>query len=71
MREDSTIIGRVANLAGIETSGNSERDVLGKLVREFKSRVSTISVEGQEIAWIDPPMPPSENEQVRSVPVHL
>ena len=69
--EDGTVIGRVANLAGIEASGNSERDVLGKLVREFKSRVSKMFAEGQEIPWVDPPQPPLENEQVRSVPVHL
>ena len=47
------------------------RDVLGKLVREFKSWVSKMFAEGQEIPWIDPPGPPLENEQVRSVPVHL
>ena len=70
-REDSTVIGRVANLAGIEASGSSERDVLGKLVREFKSRVSKMFAEGQEIPWVDPQQPPLENEQVRSVPVHL
>ena len=70
-REDSTVIGRVANLSGIQDSGSSERDVLGKLVREFKSQVSKMSAEGQEIPWIDPPMSPLENEQVRSVPVHL
>jgi len=74
--EDGTVIGRVANLAGddscdIRASGGSERDVLGKLVREFKSRVSKLLAEGQEIPWIDPPEPPLENEQVRSVPMHL
>ncbi len=75
-REDSTVVGRVANLAGgdseeIRASGSSERDVLSKLVREFKSRVSEMSAEGQEIPWIDPPAPPLENEQVRSIPMHL
>ena len=75
-REGSTVSGRVGNLAGgdscdIRASGSSERDVLGKLVREFKSRVSKMFAEGQEIPWIDPPGPPLENEQVRSVPVHL
>ena len=69
--DDGMVTGRVANLAGIEASGSSERDVLGKLVREFKSRVSKMFAEGQEIPWIDPPGPPLENEQVRSVPVHL
>ncbi len=69
--EDGTVIGRVANLAGIEASGNSERDVLGKVTREFKTRVFKILEEGQEIPWVDPQQPPLENEQVRSVPVHL
>ncbi len=69
--EDGTVIGRVANLAGIEASGNSERDVLGKVTREFKTRVSKILEEGQEIPWVDPQQPPLENEQVRLIPVHL
>ena len=74
--EDGTVSGRVANLAAgdsddIRASGNSERDVLGKVTREFKSRVFKMHEENQEIHWIDPPQPPLENEQVRSVPVHL
>jgi len=74
--EDAMVVGRVANLAGgdscdIRASGSSERDVLSKLMREFKSRVSKIFAEGQEIPWIDPPVPPLENEQVRSIPMHL
>ncbi len=74
--EDGTIDGRVANLAGgdsgeIRASGNSERDVLSKVTREFKTRVLKILEEGQEIPWIDPQQPPLENEQVRSVPLHL
>ncbi len=74
--DDGTVIGRVANLAGgdsgeIRASGGSERDVLGKVTREFKARISKLLEEGQEIPWIDPPEPPLENEQVRSVPMHL
>jgi len=74
--EDAMVTGRVANLAGgdsgeIRASGNSERDVLGKVTREFKMRVSKILEESQQIPWIDPAGPPLENEQVRSVPVHL
>jgi hypothetical protein len=75
-KEDGTVIGRVANLVGgdscdIRASGNSERDVLGKVTREFKSLVFSMFGEGQKIPWVDPPQPPLENEQVRSVPVHL
>jgi hypothetical protein len=73
---DGTISGRVANLTGddsadIIASGNSERDVLFKLTREFKSRVSRMHGKHQEIPWIDPPHPPLANEQVRYIPVHL
>jgi hypothetical protein len=74
--EDGTVVGRVANLAGgdageIRASGNSERDVLGKVTREFKSRISKILEAGQQIPWADPQHPPLEHEQVRSVPLHL
>jgi hypothetical protein len=73
---DGTIRGRVANLAGddsgeISATGNSERDVLLDVTREIKARVLTMHGENQEIAWVDPPQPPLENEQVRFVPVHL
>lgn len=72
---DGTISGRVANLAGdddgeIRASGNSERDVLLKITREFKSCILKMHGENQKISWIDPPQPPLENEQVRFVPVH-
>jgi len=61
--EDAMVVGRVANLADrdscdIRASGSSEREVLSKLMREFKSRVSKLLAEGQEIPWIDPPEPP-------------
>ncbi|MEO2048649.1 MAG: hypothetical protein ABGX16_19005 [Pirellulales bacterium] len=65
------VTGRVANLAGVDASGNSERDVLGKVTCEFKTRVFKILEEGREIPWVDPQQSPLENEQVRSVPVHL
>lgn len=69
--DDGMVAGRVANLADLEASGSSERGVLGKLVGDFKLRVSKLLADGQEIPWIDPPLPQSENEQIRSVPMHL
>jgi len=69
--DDGTVTGRVANLAGIEASGSSERDVLSRVTREFKSQVFKMFEEDQEIPWVDPPQPPVEGEQVRRVPVHL
>lgn len=69
--DDSTVDGRVANLEGIEATGSSERDVLSKVVREFKSRITKMREDDVEIPLVDPPLPPRENERVRSVPVHL
>jgi hypothetical protein len=73
---DGSMSGRVANLAGgeageIAASGASERDVLFKLTREFKSRVARMHEQQQAMPWIDPPPPPLEHEQIRYVPVHL
>ncbi|WP_152097255.1 hypothetical protein [Lacipirellula parvula] len=73
---DGSMNGRVANLAGgdageIVANGNSERDVLFKLTREFKSRVAKMHEQQQTMPWIDPPPPPLEHEQIRYVPVHL
>ncbi len=63
--------GRVANLAGIEANGNSERDVLMKVSKEFKSRVLKMFEAGEEIPWIEPPLPKNDSEQVRTIPMHL
>ncbi|MFT5300967.1 MAG: hypothetical protein ACI87E_002041 [Mariniblastus sp.] len=69
--EDGTVDGKVANLGGIQAKGASERFVLGKLSREFKSRVQSLFENGHEIPWIDPPEPLTASEQVRSIPIHL
>ena len=69
--DDATVTGKVANLAGIEANGSSEREVLGKVLREFRSRVANLFEAGEEIPWVDPPRAPLANEQVRSIPVHL
>ncbi|MEQ8210431.1 MAG: hypothetical protein RH917_11415 [Lacipirellulaceae bacterium] len=69
--EDSTVSGRVANWPDLAASGSSERDVLGKLVSEFKSEVAKRYAEKQEMPWLEPPPEPSEGEHVRSIPVHL
>ena len=69
--EDRTVSGRVANLAGLSSSGASERDVLSRLSREFKTQVMGLHQDGKEIPWIDPPTPAESDERVRSIPVHL
>jgi hypothetical protein len=65
------VTARVANLGGIEATGSSERDVLGKIVPAFKERVAELISGGEEIPWIDPPEPPRAGEQKRIVPAHL
>lgn len=69
--EDRTVTGRVANLAGLSSSGASERDVLSRLSREFKAQVLGLHQEGKEIPWVDPPTAAVPDERVRSIPVHL
>lgn len=69
--EDGSVIGRVANLAGIESRGASERFVLSKVTQAFKAQVMELHAAGQEIPWIEPPEPPADNERVRSIPMHL
>lgn len=69
--EDGTLTGRVANLAGIEASGSSERFVLSKIVKDFKARVLLVHEAGDEIPWVSPVPGASENEQIRSIPMHL
>lgn len=70
-QDSGQVSARVANLAGIEASGSSERDVLGKIVPAFKKRVAELIRDDKEIPWIDPPEPVRDNEQKRIVPVHL
>jgi hypothetical protein len=70
-RSDTGTRARVANLAGLEAVGVTERDVLGKLIPAFKQRVSELMTNGTAIPWIDPPSPAEPGEQIRFVPVHL
>lgn len=62
---------RVGNLAGLSFQGASEREVLGKVVTAFKQHVGQLTEQGEEIEWIEPPLPPEPGEQTRFIPVHL
>lgn len=62
---------RVANLAGIETCGSSEREALSKIVPAFKQMVAELNSSGQAIPWIEPASPKLAGEQERLIPVHL
>ena len=62
---------RVANLPDLQCIATTERDALGKIVPEFKQRISQWLAAGQQIPWIDPPSAQEPDEQKRFVPVHL
>ena len=62
---------RVANLAGIEFSADTERAALGQIVAAFKKRVGELVQSGVPIPWIEPPVPIEAGEQKRFIPVHL
>lgn len=62
---------RTANLEGIECTGATEREALGKLVEVFKEEVRYHHQAGHEVPWIDPPVDMEPDEQRRIIPVHL
>lgn len=63
--------GRVANLAEIEVSASSQREMLGQIVARFKSSVSGSLDKGETPAWIVPPADKRPGETKLFLPVHL
>ncbi len=68
---DGGLIARVANLKGIEIRGSSERELLQKIVPEFKRQVALWRQREEEIPWVDPIPEPAPEETRRFIPVHL
>ena len=68
---DGVYRGRVANLAGIQETGSSQRELLGKIVRRFQSEISGSLNAGTDPNWIDPLPAKNEDEQKLFLPVHL
>lgn len=71
LRDDDGVSARVANLEGIEFRGNSEPEVLRRVVTAFKECVASLHGNGETIPWIDPPARIEAGEQQRLIPVHL
>ncbi|MCS7470633.1 hypothetical protein NZK35_28615 [Stieleria sp. ICT_E10.1] len=69
--DDGVFRGRVANLAGIEVSASSQREMLGQIVARFKSSVAGSLAEGETPAWIVPPSEKRPGETKLFLPVHL
>jgi hypothetical protein len=65
------IVARVANLAGIEAEGKTERDALARVVPAFKAAIAAQLAAGQEIPWIATPAAPAQGETQRLIAVHL
>ncbi|MDC0574932.1 hypothetical protein OAO39_03265 [Pirellulaceae bacterium] len=67
---EGQVFAKTANLAGIECHGNSQLNVLSKIVPLFKERVGALHRSGEPIPWIDVEAP-TDDTQVLLVPVHL
>lgn len=68
---NSGVRARIANLAGLECDGQSERAALQSIVAAFKRRIAELLANQTEIPWIDPPLPAEAGERVRLIGVHL
>ena len=55
----------------LEFTASTERDLLGKIVKEFKRAVLEYSQSANGVPWIEPPIAKEPNEQTRLIPVHL
>lgn len=62
---------RLANLEGITAAGNSERDVLTAITRQFKTAMQQHHEAGTDVPWIEPARQPEDGEFERFIPVHL
>jgi hypothetical protein len=65
------VTARGATLPEVQATGNSEREALQNVVREFKLVIGRYTAAGQTIPWVDPPLPAATGERPRWVPVHF
>jgi hypothetical protein len=63
--------GRVTNLPGLTASARTERDLLRKLVTDFKAALISYREQGQPVPWIEGRAIPQPGESQRWIPVHL
>jgi len=62
---------RCATVAGIDASGQSEREALAQVVAAFKATITRHLAAELPIPWVDPPAQPGPGEQQRFIAVHL
>ena len=68
---DGMVVARVANLAGIETRGRSEREALSQAVAAVKAVIAVQVASGQPIPWLSAPAAPAPGELQRFIALHL
>lgn len=69
--EETQYVARVANLAGIETRGRTEREALSQAVAAFKAEVASKHSLGQPIPFFAVPVPLEAGQSQRLIAVHL
>ena len=67
---EGVIHARVTTLPEITASGKVERDVLQRIVTDFKAALIKYRERGEPIPWQEPTKP-GDGETQRFVPVHL
>jgi hypothetical protein len=68
---DGVVIARVANLAGIEGRGRTEREALAQAVAAFKAFISQKHNAGEPIPFLTKALDPAPGEVQRLIALHL
>jgi hypothetical protein len=68
---DGLVHVRAANVAGLRTSGQTEREALQHLVGAFKIILSQATTEGRPVPILEQPLAAAPDEQQRLIAVHL
>lgn len=68
--EEGVMHARVSTLPGITASGRTEREILRRIVADFKSALIAYRERGEPVPWRQAQRP-AEGEMQRWVPVHL
>jgi len=69
--KDGRVVARVANLAGIEAQGRTEREALAQAVATFKAAVAQRHAAGEAIPWLPETRQLQPGETQRFIAVHL
>lgn len=62
---------RVSNLPEVVADGRTQREVLQKIVANFKTTICRYLDAGGEIPWTSPPLPREDGENEVWIAVHL